>query len=152
MIAQKIAPHEQVLDVGCGQNPFRALLPNVVGIDPAFEQADVHCTIEQFVTDQLFDVATCLGSINFGSRDTIELQVAKVVSLLKPAARIYWRLNPGRKDHADPACQQIPFFPWTLEYLNELAVSHGFRQENAQVESGASLGKSVVRLYAEWHR
>lgn len=152
MIAQKIAPHEQVLDVGCGQNPFRALLPNVVGIDPAFEQADVHCTIEQFETDQLFDVATCLGSINFGSRDTIELQVAKVVSLLKPAARIYWRLNPGRKDHADPACQQIPFFPWTLEYLNELAVSHGFRQENAQVESGASLGKSVVRLYAEWHR
>ncbi|WP_353482426.1 class I SAM-dependent methyltransferase [Haliscomenobacter sp.] len=152
VIAQKIASHEQVLDIGCGQNPFRALLPNVVGIDPAFEQADVHCTIEQFETDQLFDVATCLGSINFGSRDTIELQVAKVVSLLKPCARIYWRLNPGRQDHADSACQQIPFFPWTLEYLNKLADKHGFRQENAQVESGASLGKSVVRLYAEWHR
>ena len=152
MIAQKIAPHEQVLDVGCGQNPFRALLPNVVGIDPAFDQADVKCTIEQFQTDQLFDVATCLGSINFGSEETIRLQVAKVVSLLKPRARIYWRLNPGRKDHADPSCESIPFFPWTLEYLNELADQHGFCQENAQVESGASLGKSVVRLYAEWHR
>lgn len=151
-IAQKIAPHEQVLDVGCGKNPFKSLLPNVVGIDPAFKEADVHCTIEQFETAQRFDVATCLGSINFGSRNTIETQVAKVVSLLKPHARIYWRLNPGRRDHADLSCEQIPFFPWTLEYLNELAEKHGFRQENTQTESGPSLGRDVVRLYAEWHR
>lgn len=152
MIAQKIAPDEQVLDVGCGQNPFKSLLPNVLGIDPAFAEADVRCTIEQFETDQRFDVATCLGSINFGSQETIETQVAKVVSLLKPRARIYWRLNPGRKDHPDPACEQVPFFPWTLEYLNALAEKHGFRQLNTQTESGASLGRDVVRLYAEWHR
>jgi hypothetical protein len=152
VIAQKILANKTVLDVGCGANPFKELLPFVTGIDPAFDQADVKCTIEEFVTDQLFDVATCLGSINFGSEETICLQVTKVVSLLKPAASVYWRLNPGRKDHADPSCESIPFFPWTLEYLNELAVSHGFRQENALVESGASLGNSVVRLYAEWHR
>jgi len=152
VIAQKISAHEQVLDVGCGQNPFKTLLPNVVGIDPAFAEADVHCTIEQFETDQRFDVATCLGSINFGTEQTIRTQIAKVVSLLKPQARIYWRLNPGRKDHADPACEQVPFFPWTLDFLNELAAEHGFRQQNAQTESGASLGKDVVRLYAEWHR
>lgn len=152
VIAQKISPSESVLDVGCGANPFKALLPNVVGIDPAFAEADVHCTIEQFETDQQFDVATCLGSINFGTEQTIRTQIAKVVSLLKPQARVYWRLNPGRKDHADPACEQIPFFPWTLDFLNELAAEHGFRQENAQTESGASLGKDVVRLYAEWHR
>jgi hypothetical protein len=152
VIAQKISPNETVLDVGCGANPFKQLLPFVTGIDPAFDQADVKCTIEQFETDQLFDVATCLGSINFGSEPTIRLQVAKVVSLLRPRARIYWRLNPGRKDHADPSCESIPFFPWTLEFLNKLATEYGFDQENAQTESGASLGRDVVRLYAEWHR
>lgn len=151
-IAQKINPEEHVLDVGCGANPFKSLLPNVVGVDPAFKEADFRCTIEEFKTHQRFDVATCLGSINFGTEETIRAQVSKVVSLLKPTARVYWRLNPGRKDHADPACEAVPFFPWTLELLEQLATEHGFRQENAQTESGASLGRDVVRLYAEWHR
>ena len=151
-IAQKISAGEAVLDVGCGQNPFKTLLPNVVGIDPAFTEADVQCTIEEFETDQRFDVATCLGSINFGTEETIRSQVAKVVALLKPQARIYWRLNPGRRDHQHSDCEAIPFFPWTLEFLNDLAVEHGFVQENTQTEAGASLGKDVVRLYAEWRR
>lgn len=151
-IAKKILPSESLLDVGCGTNPFKSLLPCVVGIDPAFEQADIVCTIEQFATDQRFDVATCLGSINFGTEQTVRAQVAKVVSLLKPSARIYWRLNPGRKDHANSACEEIPFFPWTLEFLNELAVEHGFVQHNAQTESGPGQGRDVVRLYAEWRR
>lgn len=141
-----------MLDVGCGENPFKALLPNVLGIDPAFSQADVMCTIEEFETAQRFDVATCLGSINFGSEETIRAQVAKVVSLLRTSASVYWRLNPGRRDHRDPSCEEIPFFPWTLEFLNDLATEHGFRQENVQTESGSSSGKDVVRLYAEWHR
>jgi hypothetical protein len=151
-IAQKISAGESVLDVGCGQNPFKEFLPNVMGIDPAFDEADIKCTIEEFETDQLFAVATCLGSINFGSEATIRSQVAKVVSLLKPRARIYWRLNPGRRDHQHSDCETIPFFPWTLEFLNQLAVEHGFVQENTQTESGASLGRDVLRLYAEWHR
>lgn len=151
-IAQKIPRTAQVLDVGCGNNPFKALLPCVLGIDPAFDQADVKTTIEDFETAQRFDVATCLGSINFGTEETIRKQVSKVVSLLRPHAVVYWRLNPGRKDHADAACEAVPFFPWTMEFLNELAAEHGFRQENAQTEAGSNSGKDVVRLYAEWHR
>jgi len=150
-IAKKISPELWLLDVGCGANPFKSLLPCVIGIDPAFDQADVACTIEQFATDQRFDVATCLGSINFGTESTIRDQVAKVVSLLRHSARIYWRLNPGRRDHVDPACEQIDFFPWTFEFLHQLAVEHGFEQSNEQTESSTS-GREVVRLYAEWHR
>lgn len=148
VIAAKIQPHEHVLDVGCGSNPFKTLLPLVTGIDPAFGQADVQCSIEQFNPTQLYDVAMCLGSINFGDDRVIHRQVAKVIDCLKPRARVYWRLNPGRQDHANSQCKQIDFYPWTHHKLRRLAEYHGFEQHNEQQEGNGS----VLRLYAEWRR
>lgn len=147
-LAKKVLPNQSVLDVGCGGNPFKQLLPNVVGIDPARDEADYKVAIEDFETDQRFDVAMCLGSINFGDMEDIAPAVAKVVSLLKPKSTVFWRLNPGRHDHACGDCQTIKFFPWTHDILREFADQHGFTQSNEQQESNGR----VVRLYAEWHR
>ena len=147
-VAAKIQPHEEVLDVGCGSNPFKALLPRVTGIDPAFDQADIKCTIESFRPMKLYDVALCLGSINFGDHTVINRQIAKVIDCLKPQARVYWRLNPGRTDHANTECLAVPFYPWTHEKLQKLALYHGFEQRNEQTEGN----DRVQRLYAEWHR
>lgn len=147
-LAKKVRPGQWVLDVGCGGNPFKKLLPNVVGIDPARDEADYKVAIEDFETNQRFDVAMCLGSINFGTITDIEPAVAKVVGLLKSQSQIYWRLNPGRQDHACGDCEQIKFFPWTHEILRSFADKHGYRQTNEQQETN----DRVVRLYAEWHR
>lgn len=147
-IGSKIQEHELVLDVGCGTNQYKTVLKNVVGVDPAFDQADHKVTIEEFETDQRFDVALCLGSINFGSEEVISRQIAKTVSLLKPHARIFWRCNPGRKDHPDPMCAQVNFFPWTFEKLEAFAMLHGFKQINCNTEGN----ERVTRLYAEWLR
>lgn len=147
-IAQKISDREIVLDVGCGDNPFKKLLKNVVGIDPAFDEADYKVTIEDFETDIRFDVALCLGSINFGTQETISKQIRKIASLMKTKSRIFWRLNPGRKDHADPLCQKIEFFPWSFEKLQFFADIYGYQQINCQIDSN---GK-VERLYVEWIR
>jgi len=68
--------------------------------------------------------------------------------LLRPQSQIFWRLNPGRHDHACGDCEQIKFFPWTHAILGTLAVKHGYQQTNEQQETN---GK-VVRLYAEWYR
>jgi len=147
-IAEKIKPHEWLLDVGCGHNPFKELVKNVIGLDPARSEADVVCTIEDFRPTKLFDVATCLGSINFGSEEIISRQIDKTVSCLKPHSRVYWRLNPGRRDHASEKCQGIPFFPWSHKLLQDYAEKYDFHQTNQQFETN---GK-VVRLYAEWIR
>ena len=147
-ISKYIKEDEWVLDVGCGANPFKSLLKNVVGIDPAFNQADFKCTIEDYVPDHLFDVATCLGSINFGTTDVIELQIAKVVACLKPNSRIYWRLNPGRHDHGNDECAEVPFFPWTFEILQSFAVKHNYMQTVEEIDAHVSR----PRLYAEWQR
>ena len=148
MIAAKIRPHEWLLDVGCGHNPFKGLVKNVIGIDPAMDEADIVCTIEDFRPTKLFDVATCLGSINFGTEEVITQQIDKVVSCLKSNSRIYWRLNPGRRDHASEKCQGIPFFPWSHKTLQDYAERYDFRQINPQTETNGR----VVRLYAEWIR
>lgn len=147
-IANKIDPHEWVLDVGCGANPFKSLLPRVIGIDPARDEADVQVTIEDFFASKKFDVALCLGSLNFGDDAVIGRQIDKLVSCLKPRSRVFWRLNPGRRDHASEKCQGIPFYPWTHRKLQTFAELHDFRQINEQEETNGR----VVRLYAEWHR
>ena len=148
IIAAKIKPHEWLLDVGCGYNPFKQLLPNVVGVDPAMDAADFQVTIEEFQATKKFDVATCLGSLNFGDDAVISRQIHKMVSHLKDHSRVYWRLNPGRRDHASEKCQGIPFYPWSHRRLQDFAELFDFRQTNEQTETN---GK-VVRLYAEWHR
>ena len=141
----KIKASETVIDVGCGTNPFKSLIPNLVGVDPAFDQADHKVTIEDFITDQKFDVALCLGSINFGDVSVIERQIEKVVSLLNPNARIYWRCNPGQQDHPSEECKQIEFYPWSIEEHIRLSDKFGFMLTECTWDNGN-------RLYAEWKR
>lgn len=144
-LAKKIKPDEWVLDVGCGINAFKPLIANIVGIDPAFGQADYQTTIEDFETELRFDVALCLGSINFGNEKTIKNQIQCVVNLLKPAARIYWRVNPGLKDHGNTQCHAIDFFPWTKKLLQDYATEYGFRAQNIKDDLNN-------RIYCEWLR
>jgi len=144
-LVSKIQPQEAVLDVGCGANPFKGLIGDLTGIDPAFDQADFKVTIEDFQTERLFDVALCLGSINFGNVDIIENQIAKVISLLKPQSRIYWRSNPGRRDHRNEECNEIDFYPWSIEEHVRLSDKFGYVLKECMWDKNN-------RIYAEWHR
>ena len=143
-LAEKIKDEEWVLDVGCGQNLFKGTIKNLVGIDPAFDEADVKTTIENYQTDQMIDVALCLGSINFGSIEDIRKQLDCVVKYLKPVSRIYWRCNPGLKDHGNSECEKIDFFPWSKEWHDLLSNEYGFK-----ITEFAPDGN---RIYAEWSK
>lgn len=136
-LLNKIGKHEHVIDVGCGYNQFKPFL-NLIGIDPANTAADYLTSVEDFRTEQRFDVALCLGSLNFGTREQIERQLAAVVALTKPSSRIYWRCNPGNQDHT----QQLPFFPWTTADLHEYAARYGYKVTDEQNDCG--------RIYHEW--
>lgn len=147
-LIDKILPNELVLDVGCGYNEFRSRIPNLIGVDPAFDQADVKLPIEHFAADDAnrykFDVAFCLGSINFGNKLNIMNQIACVVNCLKPTARIYWRCNPGIADHGNDECKAIDFYPWSIEEHVKLSELFGFKLIVACWDGN--------RIYAEWSR
>jgi hypothetical protein len=144
-LVDKIQPDETVIDVGCGYNEFRSRIPNLIGIDPANALADYRISIEGFQSSKQFDVAFCLGSINFGDESTILNQIEHVVRLLKSKSRIYWRCNPGNFDHGNDACKNINFYPWTIEKHAEFAEQFGFKLTVACWDTGD-------RIYAEWSR
>ena len=125
-LADRVNNNESVIDVGCGDNLFKPLIKNIVGVDPANDQADSMTAIEDYQTDQRFDVAFCLGSINFGDHDHIEHQIKCVVALLKTPSRIYWRCNPGRHDHGNQECKKIDFYPWDLKKHNKFSQQFGY--------------------------
>lgn len=86
-------PNADVLDVGCGYNLFKVHLPNVTGLDPAYGEVDVQSTIEEYVTDKRYDAIICSNMLHFGEMSEVEAQVDKIISLLKPKARMYLRLQ-----------------------------------------------------------
>jgi hypothetical protein len=144
-LIDKIKPYELVLDVGCGFNEFRTRIPNLIGVDPANDRADVKVSIEEFKSTNKFDVAFCLGSINFGDKLTIMNQIACVVNCLTPTARIYWRCNPGYADHGNEECKDIDFYPWSIEEHIKLSELFGFKLMTCCWDNND-------RIYAEWSR
>lgn len=144
-LVNNVADDEWVLDVGCGPNPFKGKIKNLIGIDPAFDEADYKVTIDKFRTDIKFDVAFCLGSINFGGKDIIITQISYTVNLLLPTARIYWRCNPGLFDHKNEECKKINFYPWRIEDHFELSKYFGFECKEIKIDTNN-------RIYAEWCR
>lgn len=156
-LADKVDPNEWVLDVGCGSNPFKGRLKNLVGIDPSSKEADVSSTIEDFVSNQKFDVAFVLGSINFGSEDYIRSQIGSIVSHLQESSRIYWRCNPGNarehmilrmsvpRDFASDDEIQNFYFPWSRDYHYMFAKEFGYTVSEICWEANN-------RIYACWSK
>ena len=145
-LVNKILPGEAVIDIGCGHNIFKKYIPNIIGIDPAYDAADYKVDLQSFATTQKFNVAFCLGSIQFGNESDIEQQISKVVGLLTPLARIYWRVRPG----TDGPNSEFGKFPWTLEYQYMFAEKFGFDIRYHAWET--VVDPSPDRLYLEWVR
>jgi len=62
----KLMP-ERVLDVGCGYNPFKGRINNLIGIDPYNNAADYEVDILDYrVKPESHDIIIALGSINLG--------------------------------------------------------------------------------------
>ena len=144
-IAEKIKPHERVIDIGCGFNEFKPIIENLVGIDIVNPKADVVVDLEHYETDELFDVALCLGSIQYGNDDDMIRQVGKVASVLKTSGRIYWRSNTGVRDHKNEMVKIVPYYPWTKQKHEQYAEKFGFKLDFIADDSHG-------RIYAEWSR
>lgn len=110
---------QSVLDVGCGYHPFKGRIKNLVGIDPYNNCADYMIDILDYrVPDATHDHIIALGSINFNSREDVELRFAECVRLLAPGGKLYMRCNPGTLWTTAP---YVDIFPWSFEVAYELA-------------------------------
>ena len=132
-----------VLDFGCGYNPFKERIPNLVGIDPFNNQADFMVDILEFAVEpETYDHIIVFGSLNFGDRSDIETRFAKLNELLMPGGRMYFRANPG---NLWPKGPYVDIFPWTFEVAYELAKTYGLELEKFKKDNGD-------RLYFEMYK
>ena len=128
-IAEEIcrANPKRVLDVGCGYNPFKGRIPNLVGIDPYNNCADFMIDILDYrVEPASFDHIIALGSINFNSREDIEERFAATVNLLAPGGHLWMRCNPGHSHKNGP---WVEIFPWSFDVAYELSKKYDLTLE-----------------------
>jgi len=114
----------RVLDVGCGYNEFKGKIPNLVGVDPYNDAADVMCKITDYRTDEKFDAVLALGSINFGSTEKIFAELEHTVNLCNPGAVLFFRVNPGMP-HDKVESDWISFYPWDSNFIVNCASQLG---------------------------
>lgn len=108
-----------VLDVGCGYNQFKSRIPNLVGIDPYNNSADYQVDILEYsAVEESFDAIMALGSINFNSKEDIEVRIANCVKLLAPKGKMFFRVNPGIQHVKGP---WVDVFAWNFEVAHEFA-------------------------------
>ena len=128
---------KKVLDVGCGFNQFKNRIHNLIGIDPYNNSADYQVDILDFVDDlESFDVIIALGSINFNSKEDIELRFGKCVSLLAKNGRMFFRANPGISHKNGP---WIDIFPWSFEIAQTFAKKYNLKLETFKKDANNRL-------------
>ena len=133
-----------VIDIGCGYNEFKGKIQNLIGIDPYNHRADVKATVLEYqVTDIKYDVAICLGSINFGSSDKIIKELTAAVNLVKDGGVLYFRVNPGQQ-HTAPESQWINFYDWDPVFISNMA-----KQLNCEL---LAIRKDLNRIYFVWRK
>jgi hypothetical protein len=133
---------EAVLDVGCGFNEFKGKIHNLTGIDPYNDKADIKVKIMDYAPDNQFDVIICLGSVNFGSTDKIFRELENIMRLSAPAAKMYFRVNPGMQQ-PQPEAKWITFYPWESTFIINCA-------DHFKVELLELRDDSNGRLYFVW--
>ena len=111
---------DNVVDIGCGYNEFKGKIKNLIGIDPYNDRADIDVHTLDYKPDIQFDVAICLGSINFGSSDKILAELENVVSIVKSGGMLYFRVNPGIQ-HDKPEAKWINFYDWDPVFISNAA-------------------------------
>ena len=131
------AEPKAVLDFGCGYNPFKGRINNLVGIDPYNNCADYMVDILEFkVEPESFDHIIVFGSLNFNSREEIDVRFERLVSILMPGGKMYFRANPGILWPNGP---YVDIFPWTFEVAYDLGHRHNLELETFKKDNNDRL-------------
>ena len=111
---------DNVIDIGCGFNEFKGKIQNLTGIAPYNDRADICIHTLDYKPEVEYDVAICLGSINFGSSDKILGELENVAGMGKSGGFLYFRVNPGIQ-HDKPAAKWINFYDWDPVFISNAA-------------------------------
>jgi hypothetical protein len=133
----------KILDIGCGSNQYKELMPvPVIGVDPYNPKADHMVDIRDYKDDDTYDAMLSLGSIQYNGYEDVLLTLEASVRFLAPGGRWYFRANQGLQNSSAP---WIEFFHWSEYYVQDFA-----KRLNLKVEQIANETNS--RLFFVYHK
>jgi len=94
-----------ILDIGCGTNPYKEHVNNLIGIDVGnYPEADINLSCQEVKALNIFqdncaDAVLALGSINFGTWQDVKNQINMCVDWCKPGGYIVLRARLN--DHTE---------------------------------------------------
>jgi len=114
-----------VLDLGCGKNPYRGHINNLIGIDIVPGTHIIECDLAELpFKDETVDICLALGSINFGDEELITKQLSEVYRVLKKGGVIYFRaMSTTLNDFEDP---NNIYYDWTEGQVNHFTKLFNF--------------------------
>lgn len=80
-----------ILDAGCGENLYKIINPEIVGVDLEHSNADIIADITDLpFEDNTFDKVLCFGVFS-EDKSVCEYQVAEILRVIKSSGIIYLR-------------------------------------------------------------
>jgi SAM-dependent methyltransferase len=139
------ADGRRVLDVGCGDRPYRELFPEAVGFDvPGNPHADLHGSIEAIpVDDASFDLVLCLQVLEHVADPAAAVRELRRV--VAPGGRVLLSTHGVYPFHPNPD----DLWRWTQQGLERLFLTNG-EWESVSVRPGAGTAASLAMLNAHF--
>ena len=131
----------RVLDVGCGDRPYRELFPNAVGFDvPGNPHADLHGSLEAIpVEDASFDVVVCLQVLEHVPDPAAA--VRELRRAVRPGGRVLASTHGVYPFHPNPD----DLWRWTQQGLERLFLTNG-EWTSVTVRPGAGTAATMAMI------
>jgi SAM-dependent methyltransferase len=133
----------RVLDVGCGDRPYRGLFPGAVGFDvPGNPHADLHGSLESIpVEDESFDVVLCLQVLEHVPDPAAA--VRELHRVVRPGGRVLLSTHGVYPFHPNPD----DLWRWTHQGLERVFLESG-EWASVTVRPGAGTAATIAMLVA----
>lgn len=112
-----------VLDVGCGNNPFKNRLKNVIGVEPGtWGSPDINTDLQgayDIFKENTFDWILAIGVLHHHNTETIHTMIEQMKHLVKSNGKIACLCKPfnGYKAGAE-------LYPWSFETTHAFSKAH----------------------------
>mgnify|MGYP003680430153 CR=1 FL=1 len=104
-----------VIDIGCGFNPYKPFCKNLIGVDIINEKADWIGDILDYDAQGIkFDVAICYGILHFNNYEWVKNRLEWVVNNISDDGEILIKVNPSQES-------QTPDVVWFENWNRGLA-------------------------------
>jgi|LWDU01.1.fsa_nt_gi menaquinone-dependent protoporphyrinogen IX oxidase len=127
----------RILDVGCGDNIFKDIIHNIVGLDKFNETADILSDIETYdCPDNSFDGLLIHGSIQYGEWDEVLYNFDRVMKWTKSNSPVWFRYRRTQAPrtlktyHRRDICNHRFFhnYQWTPENIEYVKTTYNLKE------------------------